>query len=158
ILLYFIVYLFMNLGAFYIVMLIANKLESEDIEDYKGLGPKAPLITVALSIFLISLTGLPPTAGFIGKLYLFAALLNSGWIWLAVVGAINSVIALYYYVRILRNMYLVAPTRHIETPLEFSMLQKAIVLVLLVPTLLFGLYFSPIVQLAQASVKIFGTP
>ncbi|HXG01060.1 MAG TPA: NADH-quinone oxidoreductase subunit N, partial [Bacteroidota bacterium] len=84
--------------------------------------------------------------------------LNSGWIWLAVVGAINSVIALYYYVRILRNMYLVAPTRHIETPLEFSMLQKAIVLVLLVPTLLFGLYFSPIVQLAQASVKIFGTP
>ncbi len=158
VLLYFMVYLFMNLGAFYIVMLIANKLDSEDIEDYKGIGPKAPLITVALSIFLISLTGLPPTAGFIGKLYLFAALLNSGWVWLAVVGALNSVVALYYYVRILRNMYLVAPTRQVQTPLEFTMLQKAIVMVLLVPTLLFGLYFSPLVQLAQASVRIFGTP
>jgi NADH-quinone oxidoreductase subunit N len=158
ILLYFIVYLFMNLGAFYIVMLIANKLESEDIEDYKGLGPKAPLITVSLAIFLVSLTGLPPTAGFIGKLYLFAALLNSGWVWLAVVGAINSVISLYYYVRILRNMYLVAPTRETAPTLEFSMLQKAIVLALVVPTLVFGLYFSPLVQLAQASVRIFGTP
>ncbi len=158
VLLYFMVYLFMNLGAFYIVMLIANKLDSEDIEDYKGIGPRAPLVTVALSIFLISLTGLPPTAGFIGKLYLFAALLNSGWVWLAVVGALNSVVALYYYVRILRNMYLVAPTRQVQTPLEFTMLQKAIVTVLLVPTLLFGLYFSPLVQLAQASVRIFGTP
>lgn len=158
ILIYFVVYLFMNLGAFYIVMLIANKLESEDMEDYKGIGPKAPLVTVALAIFLISLTGLPPTAGFIGKLYLFAALLNSGWVWLAVVGAINSVISLYYYVRVLRNMYLVSSERHAEANLEFSMLQKAIVLVLLVPTLLLGLYFTPLVQLAQASVRIFGTP
>lgn len=158
VLLYFVVYLFMNLGAFYIVMLIANKIESEDTDDYKGIGPKAPLVTVALAIFLVSLTGLPPTAGFIGKLYLFAALLNSGWVWLAVVGAINSVISLYYYVRILRNMYLRSDERRAAVPLEFSLLQKAIVLVLLVPTLLFGLYFTPLVQLAHASVTMFGTP
>jgi NADH-quinone oxidoreductase subunit N len=157
IMLYFVVYLFMNLGAFYIVMLVANQTGSEDIEDYKGLGPRAPFITVALAVFLISLTGLPPTAGFIGKLYLFAALLNHGWVWLAVVGALNSVISLYYYVRIFRNMYLRSSDQHLA-PLNFTMVQKATVLVMLVPTILLGLYFSPLVQLAQASVKIFGTP
>jgi NADH-quinone oxidoreductase subunit N len=157
IMLYFVVYLFMNLGAFYIVMLVANQTGSEDIEDYKGLGPRAPFISVALAIFLISLTGLPPTAGFIGKLYLFAALLNNGWAWLALVGALNSVISLYYYVRIFRNMYL-RPSEQHTAPLNFTMMQKATVLVMLVPTILLGLYFSPLVQLAQASVKIFGTP
>jgi NADH-quinone oxidoreductase subunit N len=158
IMLYFVVYLFMNLGAFYIVMLIADKTGSEDIEDYKGLGPRAPFITVALAIFLVSLTGLPPTAGFIGKLYLFAALLNHGWVWLAIVGALNSVISLYYYVRIFRNMYLRSSEPQQSAPLSFTTMQKATVLVLLVPTLLLGLYFGPLVQLAQASVKIFGTP
>jgi NADH-quinone oxidoreductase subunit N len=157
IMLYFSVYLFMNLGAFYIVMLVANQIGSEDMEDYKGLGPRAPFITVALAIFLVSLTGLPPTAGFIGKLYLFAALLNHGWIWLAIVGALNSVISLYYYVKVFRNMYLHAPDQS-ATPLTFSMMQRVTVLILLVPTLLFGLYFGPLVQLAQASVKIFGSP
>jgi NADH-quinone oxidoreductase subunit N len=157
IMLYFVIYLFMNLGAFYVVMLIANKTGSEDIEDYKGLGSRAPFLTVALAIFLVSLTGLPPTAGFIGKLYLFAALVNHGWIWLAIVGAINSVIALYYYIRILRNAFL----RSAQQPgasLETTRLEGVLVLVMLVPTLLLGLYFTPLVELAQASVKIFGTP
>lgn len=158
ILVYFVVYLFMNLGAFYIVMLIANKTGSEDIEDYKGIGPKAPFVTVALSIFLISLTGLPPTAGFIGKLYLFAALVKSEWIWLAIIGAMNSVISLYYYVKIFRNMYLRVDERTESAALDFSFAQKFLVLVLLFPILLFGLYFSPLVQFAQASVRIFGTP
>jgi len=157
IMLYFTVYLFMNLGAFYAVMLIANKTGSEDIDDYKGIGARAPLLAVALAVFLISLTGLPPTAGFIGKLYLFAALINGGWIWLAIVGALNSVIALYYYVRIFRNMFL-RPDDQPGTPIVIGGLQTAVLLVLLVPTLLFGLYFTPLVQLAQASVKIFGTP
>ena len=158
IMLYFVVYLFMNLGAFYIVMLIANQTGSEDIEDYKGLGPRAPFVTVALAIFLVSLTGLPPTAGFIGKLYLFAALLNHGWVWLAVIGALNSVVSLYYYVRIFRNMYLRSTDQKAAPMLAFSTVQKATVLVLLVPTLLLGLYFTPLVELAQASVRIFGTP
>jgi NADH-quinone oxidoreductase subunit N len=157
ILLYFGIYLFMNLGAFYVVMLIANSTGSEDIHEYKGLGGRAPFVAVALAIFLVSLTGLPPTAGFIGKLYLFAALINHGWVWLAVVGAINSVIALYYYVRVIRNMFLFYDDKP-RTALVFSRLQMLTVVVLLVPTLLLGLYFSPLVQLAQGSVRIFGTP
>ncbi len=156
ILVYFIVYMFMNLGAFYVVMLVANKTGSEDIEDYKGLASRAPFVSVALAIFLISLTGLPPTAGFIGKLYLFAALINSGWIWLAIVGALNSVVALYYYVRVFRNMY-ICDAEH-TSPITFPRQQTAIVLLLLVPTILLGLYFTPLVELAQASVRILVAP
>jgi NADH-quinone oxidoreductase subunit N len=158
VMLYFVIYLFMNLGAFYVVMLIANKIGSEDIEDYKGLGSRAPFLTVALAIFLISLTGLPPTAGFIGKLYLFAALINHGWVWLAVVGALNSVIALYYYVRVLRNMFLRPGVLEHAPALSLGRVQTVTMLVLLVPTLLLGIYFSPLVHLAQSSVRIFGTP
>jgi NADH-quinone oxidoreductase subunit N len=157
VLLYFVIYLFMNLGAFYVVMLIANKTGSEDIEEYRGLGSRAPFLTVALAIFLVSLTGLPPTAGFIGKLYLFAALINHEWMWLAIVGALNSVIGLYYYMRVLRNVFLRGGEPEVG-PLAVARLESVIVLVLLVPTLLLGLYFTPLVELAQASVKIFGTP
>jgi NADH-quinone oxidoreductase subunit N len=157
ILLYFVIYLFMNFGAFYVVMLIANKIGSEDIEDYRGLGARAPFLMVALAIFLVSLTGLPPTAGFIGKLYLFVALLNSGWIWLAVVGALNSVIALYYYIRVLRNVFL-RTTEQAAAPLQIGRLEGAVVLLLLVPTILLGLYFSPLAALAQASTKMLGMP
>ncbi len=159
ILVYFMVYLFMNLGAFYIVMVIANKTGSEDVEDYKGIGKRAPFLGVALTVFLISLTGLPPTAGFIGKLYLFAALLNSGWIWLAIVGALNSVISLYYYAKVLRNMYLRSEASEKKTEMiDIPRVQVATVLVLLVPVIALGLYFTPLVEMAQASVKMFGSP
>ncbi|MDP2208501.1 MAG: NADH-quinone oxidoreductase subunit N [Bacteroidota bacterium] len=155
IMIYFATYLFMNLGAFYIVMLIADKIGSEDIDSYKGLGYKAPFMAVVFAIFLISLTGLPPTAGFIGKLYLFAALINSGWIWLAIVGVLNSVVSLYYYVRIFRNMFL----RDIDIehePIKFSPSHFIVALLLVIPTLVLGLYFGPLVDFAQASVGILG--
>jgi len=157
VLVYFVIYLFMNLGAFYVVMLIANKTGSEDIEDYRGLGARAPFLMVALGIFLVSLIGLPLTGGFIGKLYLFLALIQSGWIWLAMVGALNSVVALYYYIRILRNVFL-RSTEQSLLPLTVGRWEHAVVLVLLIPTVVLGLYFTPLVNLAQASVKIFGTP
>ncbi|MBI3577911.1 MAG: NADH-quinone oxidoreductase subunit N [Ignavibacteriales bacterium] len=155
VLVYFMVYLFMNLGAFYVVMLVANKTGSEDIDSYKGLGYRSPFISVAMVVFFISLAGLPPTAGFIGKLFLFAALLDARWIWLAIVGALNSVISLYYYVRVVRNMFLRDPEGSTEQ-IRFSLPQMAILLLLLVPTLLFGLFYSPIVELANASVLMFG--
>jgi NADH-quinone oxidoreductase subunit N len=152
---YFVVYLLMNLGAFYVVMLVANKTGSEDIDSYKGLGYRTPLVSVAMVLFLISLAGIPPTAGFIGKLFLFASLLDAQWIWLAIVGAINSVISLYYYVRIVRNMFLRDPEGD-ASPIRFSAPQLAVLLLLAIPTLVFGLYYAPIVELANASVIMFG--
>mgnify|MGYP000477657333 CR=1 FL=1 len=155
VLIYFVVYLFMNLGAFYSVMLVADKIGSEDIDSYKGLGYRSPFLGVAFTIFLLSLTGIPPTAGFIGKLYLFAALINAKWIWLAIIGVLNSVVSLYYYVRIIRNMFLRAPEES-NAPINIKLNHILIILLLLIPTLLLGLYFGPLVDIAQASIQIFG--
>jgi len=157
VLIYFVVYLFMNLGAFYVVMLIESKIGSEDIDSYRGFGYRSPLVSIAMAIFLISLAGIPPTAGFIGKLFLFAALLDAKWIWLAVIGALNTVISLYYYVRVIRNMFLRDPEGS-TTPIVFSNPQLTILLILLIPTLVFGLYYTPIVEFANASVAMFGLP
>ena len=154
VLIYFVVYLFMNLGAFYTVMIVANKIGTDDIDQYKGLGKRAPIVGIAMTIFLLSRTGIPPTAGFVGKLYLFASLINARWFWLAIVAALNSVISLYYYARVLRNMFL----RDLEgevTELKFPAVQIVILLVFMVPVLLLGIYFTPLVELAQASVKMF---
>ena len=155
VLIYLVAYLFMNLGAFYVVMLVAGKTGSEDINSYRGLGYRAPLLSAAFVIFLISLTGLPPTAGFVGKLYLFSALLDANWIWLAVVGALNSVISLYYYVRVMRNMYLRDPDAS-TSMVSLTRVQTALLLSLLVPTLVLGLYFAPLVDIANAAVMMFG--
>lgn len=153
ILLYFSVYAIMNLGAFFVVMLIANKTGSEDIDDYKGLGYSSPFLGITLGIFLISLTGLPPTAGFIGKLYLFIALLDAKMIVLAVIAAINSVVSLYYYIRVLKNMFLVKPE---ETPAPFKVSASNIAVTVLLASfvLIFGIYFTPLVNLAKSSIAI----
>jgi NADH-quinone oxidoreductase subunit N len=153
-LIYFFFYMLMNLGAFFIVQIVANKIDSEDIEDYTGLGYRSPVIGVCLTIFLISLTGLPPTAGFVGKLYVFTSVINSGYLWLAVIGVINSVISLYYYVRIIRNVYL-RDVESTKTKLEYSPATILIVLLLAIPTLIFGIYFTPIVTWANYSMNIF---
>lgn len=155
IMIYFLVYLFMNLGAFYVIMLIADRIGTEDVNGYKGLGYKTPFMAVVFSILLLSLTGLPPTAGFIGKLYLFAALINHQWIWLAIIGVLNTVVSLYYYVKIFRNMFL----RNIDDehiPIKFKTIEIVVALIFVVPTLVFGLYFSPLINWAQSSVTILG--
>jgi len=154
ILLYFIIYLFMNLGAFFVVMLISDKLGSEEMDDYTGLGYKAPFLAVALTIFLVSLTGIPPTAGFVAKLYLFGALVKADWIWLAVVGVLNSVVSLYYYLKVVKNMFLRESEIQYSHKLDYGNLILA--LSLLIPTLVFGIYFKPLIEFAQQSVKIFG--
>ncbi|HQO49537.1 MAG TPA: NADH-quinone oxidoreductase subunit N [Bacteroidales bacterium] len=151
ILIYFFMYMIMNLGAFLVVQVVADKSGSEDIETFSGLGYRSPLLGVVMTIFLISLTGLPPTAGFIGKLYVFTSVMNAGYVWLAIVGVLNSVVSLYYYVRVIRNMYL----RDVESQREKITFNKTIIvllLVLAVPTLIFGVYFGPIVDWANASM------
>jgi NADH-quinone oxidoreductase subunit N len=150
-LMYFVIYFFMNLGAFYVVMVVADRIGSEHIDDYRGLGKRAPVVAVGLSIFLVSLTGLPPLAGFIGKWMLFSAVIEAEFIWLAVIGVINSAISLYYYARVFRNMYLREPMDGDTTPISFSPL----VIVFIAPNIIFGLYFGPLVAFAQQSVKIF---
>ena len=154
VLVYFAVYLFMNLGAFYVVMLIANKIDSEEIDDYKGLGYSLPFLGTALGIFLVSLTGLPPTAGFIGKLYLFIALVDANMITVAIIALLNTVVSLYYYIRVLKAMFLVRSEKHVEVNL--SALNYVVLVLLIAPVLILGIYFSPLINLAKHSVQILG--
>ncbi|MCE1189296.1 MAG: NADH-quinone oxidoreductase subunit N [Ignavibacteria bacterium] len=147
---YFSVYLLMNLGAFFIVILIQNKTGSENIDDYNGLGTRMPFLGACLGIFLVSLTGLPPTAGFIGKLYLFLALVDAKMIILAIIALLNSVISLYYYIRVLRHMYLTKGNN--ESPITPSFGSVLIALSLAVPVLLFGIYFTPLIEWAKTVV------
>lgn len=153
---YFAVYLFMNLGAFLVVMLVANTIGSEHVDDYKGLGKKAPLLSVAMAVFLVSLTGLPPTAGFIGKWMIFLSLINAKMVGVAVIGVINSVVSLYYYVRVIRNMFLREQEKPTGTVFRLPAAQVILLLSLLIPTLYFGLFFNELVEFAQYSVTMFG--
>ncbi|MDD8018542.1 MAG: NADH-quinone oxidoreductase subunit N [Bacteroidota bacterium] len=155
VMIYFVVYLFMNLGAFYVVMLISNKINSEHIDKYKGLGRKSPFLSVALAVFLISLTGLPPTAGFIGKWMIFLSLINAKMIALAIIGVLNSVISLYYYVRVIRNMFL-RDEQEAGERMTFPYAQQILLLSLLIPTLYFGLFFNQLIEFAQFSVAMVG--
>ena len=106
ILVYLLAYLFMNLGAFLVVTLVHNQDGTFDLRDYPGLYRRAPFLTVAMAVFLLSLMGIPPLVGFMGKLYVFAAVIEKGsaYYWFAVVGAVNAAIAAYYYARILKTM------------------------------------------------------
>jgi len=154
ILIYFAIYLVMNLGAFFAVQKVSEQIGSEEIEDFRGLGPRMPVVGVLFATFMISLVGLPPTSGFIGKLFLFNALLDAGkeYLWLAVIGVLNSVISLYYYVRVLKVMYLDKGTE--AHPITFSKPTMAVMGVLAAATFLLGLpnFFGPLVDMAQSSL------
>lgn len=152
ILLYFVFYLLMNLGAFFIAQLVLNETGSEDMKDYIGLGYRSPILAVLMTVFLISLTGLPPTAGFIGKLYIFSAVLEDGWIWLAVIGVLNSVVSLFYYVKIIMNMFLRQNPETVDKKFTASTFNLSIAYILAILVIVFGLYFSPILDFAAKSV------
>jgi len=134
---YLIVYLFMNLGAFYVVVLIANEAGTEMIDGYRGLASRAPLVAGAMAIFLFSLTGIPPLAGFFGKWFLFYAVIGEGLYWLALIGLLNSVVSLYYYARIVKAMYF--ETAEDTNGLSFSKGTFALLSVFAVPTIFIGL-------------------
>ncbi|MBM3161945.1 MAG: NADH-quinone oxidoreductase subunit N [Chlorobi bacterium] len=151
-------YLLMNIGAFYVVILIANRTGSENLDDYRGLGRKMPLAGAALTVFLISLVGLPPTIGFVGKLMIFSALLAKGsvYIWLALIGVLTSVISLYYYMLIPLNMYLRESQQPDEAPAQGGMLHQAAIAVLMLLTIYFGLFFQPLTDFAKVSSSMLG--
>ncbi len=103
---YLIAYVVTNLAAFAVVILFARSAGSEEIADYAGLSRRSPGLALALLVALLSLAGMPPLAGFVAKFYVFAAAVRSGWIWLAFVGVLNAIVGLYYYLTILKVVYL----------------------------------------------------
>ena len=156
IMMYLTMYLFMNLGAFYVVIYVEGTSGGESFDDFNGLGWKMPLVGGAMTLFMVALTGLPPTAGFIGKFYIFAAVIEAGsqYYWLAFVGVINSVISLYYYIRVVKHMYLKGErSESVEVP--SSKLVIFVLLFLAIPTFIFGWYFGPVANWISESLIIF---
>ncbi|MBL7023424.1 MAG: NADH-quinone oxidoreductase subunit N [Candidatus Marinimicrobia bacterium] len=146
---YLTIYLFMNLGAFFIAIFVENKLKAKTIEEWKGLGFRSPLVAGAMVLLLMSLTGLPPTAGFIGKVYVFSALIeNDQFYWLLVVAILNSVVSLFYYFRIVKSMYLVGTDETAKVTPHPVIL--GCILVLSFPVILLGIYWSPLITFIQS--------
>ena len=153
-LVYMFVYLFMNLGAFLVVTIIYNSDRTFEIDDYHGMFKRAPFLAFTMGVFMLSLTGIPPFAGFLGKLYVFAAVINKGLFWFAVVGTLNAAVAAYYYMRVIKAM--VIEEENVKTsPLQISFLNQALLLALLVPNLILIVFWNPIDRWTTTSVKLF---
>jgi NADH-quinone oxidoreductase subunit N len=149
ILFYLLAYTFMNIGAFTVVIFLGkNGEENLNLEDYCGLGSKKPLLAGAMAIFMFSLSGIPPTAGFMGKFYLFSAAIKEGYIWLAVLGVMNSLISVYYYLRIVVLMYMKESVKEIGQPSLYLNLICALLITSFV-TLYLGLFPSFSLSLIQ---------
>ena len=149
---YILAYIFMNIGAFAIVIVLSQKGdEFIQINDYAGLGYKQPLLAIAMTLFMLSMAGVPPMAGFVGKFYIFSAAMKSGYVGLAVIGVINSVISVYYYLRITVIMYMKEPTRDFS-PLTISPLIVAAIVISVVGTLQLGIFPSKVMEIVQHSV------
>lgn len=153
VLVYLVTYLFMNLGAFMIVIEIYNRTGSFELKDYRGFYRRSPFLSISMSIFLLSLMGIPPLAGFFGKFYVFAAAVNRDLAWFAVIGAINSVVAVYYYVRVMKTMMIDGSDD--MSPIRVSWDSKALIWVMLIPTIGLMLFWDRVQKLTSGSVGLF---
>jgi NADH-quinone oxidoreductase subunit N len=153
ILFYLLAYLFANIGAFAVVIAVSQAIGSEEIDDYSGLNRRSPFLAFAMLLFLLSLAGVPPLAGFIGKLYIFVAAIKEGLYTLITVGLINIVISMYYYLIIVKKMYINEPID--PSPVAISGTMKAVVYVGLAGTLLIGIYPQPVIDWVVGATVMF---
>lgn len=154
---YLIVYCFMNVGAFWVASKVEDTFGGDHLRFFRGLSQRKPFYAVVMAIFLFSLVGLPPFSGFIGKLYLFQAVINRQMYGFALLAAINSVISLYYYVKIIKAMFLEAPEVKMATgvtPFD-SRSTMAFLTLLAIPNILIGIYWEPLLRVAKEAVNVF---
>jgi NADH-quinone oxidoreductase subunit N len=154
VLFYLVIYLFMTLSAFYIAIFVKNKLDADTIDGWSGLAKRNPFISAFMVISLVSLAGLPPTAGFVGKFYLLAVLFRAKtFYWLAIVAILNSVVSLYYYFKIVKSMYFINESDEVNiTPLEVNPYIKWTAVLFSAQTILFYLYWTPLIEFINRSL------
>lgn len=148
---YVLVYTFMNLGAFLVVIALRRKgIIGEDVDDLSGLMHKSPGYAILMLVFLLSLAGIPPTAGFLGKYYIFLALIETGHYVLAVVATLYVAVAIYYYFRLVRSMFVGEATE--KAPVTSSVGLRFALAAAGIMTLVVGIYPEPFLQMAQSSL------
>jgi NADH-quinone oxidoreductase subunit N len=147
-------YAFANLGAFIAIIAISNKVNSDLIDDYSGMGKRAPLLALGLTLCLISLIGMPPAAGFMAKFYIFSGAVQHGLLWLVVIAVINSVISAYYYLRVVKVMWLGEPVSEEKVPSSGAL--RLALSVSCLGVLLLGVIPGFVMKLAEAAAQMFG--
>jgi len=152
---YLLAYTLMNMGAFGVVILVGRKKDRYlNIYDYAGLGAQHPALAATMAIFMFALAGIPPTAGFVGKFYIFSAAIQAGYIWLAIIGVMNSLVSVYYYLRITVLMYM-KPAEADLGPISFATGLKLTLILTAIGVLWIGIFPGFLYNLAVNSVKIF---
>jgi NADH-quinone oxidoreductase subunit N len=150
------IYLLMNMGAFLAVMAVRKQTGSESLDDYRGLASRNPYLAATLAAFLFSLTGIPPFAGFIGKFYLFAAVVQTGkpfFYAIALIGVLNSAVSLYYYARVLKLMYLDKADAD-ATALRIGPGYAGALTAFALPTLVLGVWWAPLADMAAQATAL----
>ena len=154
-LVYIAIYAFMQLGAFAVVVLLRRRdVIGDELKDLSGLYFRSPLAAFAMLFFMLSLGGIPPTAGFMGKFWVFGAAIEAHYVWLAVIGVANSALSLYYYVRVVVFMWI--KDESIGSPIAMAPALGVVIVVALVGTLFFGVYPAPLFEFAQRSATALG--
>jgi NADH-quinone oxidoreductase subunit N len=156
---YLFAYAFMNIGAFAVVVMLERATpdarQDADIDAARGLFDRKPALAVAMAIFMLSLTGIPPLVGFFGKFYVFGAAVSAGWTWLAVIGMLNSVVSAYYYLRVVVVMFMSPADEHSYVRSRLPAGASVVVALAAIGVLLMGLLASPVfVQLGQAVIAL----
>ena len=144
-----------NLGAFFAIIAITNKINSDEINDFSGIVKRAPLLALALSFCLISLIGLPPTSGLIAKIYIFSSAVQHGLLWLVIVAVINSCISAFYYLRVVKVMWVGAPASEEKVPSSVAL--RVALGICCVLVFLLGVIPGGFIGIAEAAAKIFGS-
>ena len=141
-----------NLAAFSVIIAISNRINSDQIDDYAGMARRAPILAAVLTLSMISLTGIPPAVGFWAKIYLFGAAIEANLEWLVVIGVVNSVISAYYYLRVVKAMFLSDPAS--DEPVSFALPMQLAVAIGFIGTLIFGIYPTPLLNFARAAAGV----
>jgi NADH-quinone oxidoreductase subunit N len=155
VMLYLVIYAFMTLGAFALVgMFRKGGTEGEEIEDFSGLAKRQPLAALLMLVFMVSLAGIPPTAGFIGKFYVFMAAVEADLTWLAAIALIFAAVSAYYYMRVVMVMYMREPDATVAEPPQLvpSPALSIVLACAVAGVIIFGLFPNPLVSLALQSV------
>jgi NADH-quinone oxidoreductase subunit N len=152
---YLLVYSFMTIGAFAIVIILGRKdAPNTGIETYAGLAGRHPVIAAVMAVFLFSLAGIPPLAGFMGKFYVLTDAIRAGYYWLAVIGVLNSVVAAYYYLRVVMYMYFKEPETEIGIP-DFSFGSAVAIAISVWAVFHLGIFPRTFLMIAHKSSQIF---
>ena len=146
-------YAFTNLAAFIVVIAVSDRTGSDAIADYAGLARRAPLLAAALAFAFLSLTGIPPTAGFIAKVFIFNAAIESDLVWLVVIAVLNSVLSGFYYLRVAAIMFVAEPPSRDAIPTAAGL--KLALGVAVAGVLVVGLVPSPLIDVAKDAAAVF---